>query len=72
VNTREALAAHQPLDPTPADLEVLAQAQLGVDPPDPVGASSGRVDVDDRVEQVRIVDITRGRSSATPLVVARS
>jgi len=61
VNTCKAVAAHQPLHPPPTDLPSLAEHELGVDPPGAVGASSHPMDVDDHVEQIGVLDITRRR-----------
>ena len=48
---------HQPGDPLAADPDAHPEAQLGVHPRRPVGAARGRVDVDDGVGQVGVVDL---------------
>ena len=71
-NAAQASRAHQPRHASPADRQPLAQPQLGMNPARAVDTSSGRVDIDDRIEQVGVGDIAGRGRAAPPLVEPRS
>ena len=66
----QAGASHQPLDPTVADLQVLAEHEFGVDAAMAVGAVGSGVRLPDGVHQVGLVPGPVAGRAAVPLVEA--
>ena len=64
VHSRQSVQAHQPRNSPPTHRLPVAEHQLGVNPPIPVRRPRRGVDVDDLVQQDRVVDVP-GRGSAT-------
>ena len=71
VDPGQAVTGHQTSDPASPDLVRAAHHQLGMNPAHTVGRPRSRVDLDDRVQQVRVLDIARRRRTFEPLVVSR-
>ncbi len=57
MDTGEPVQPHEAFHAPAAHSSVLAQDQLGMDPPCAVGPASLPVDVDDYVQQVGVIDI---------------
>ena len=71
VDSGQSVQAHEAGDPPSPHRLPTAQDQLSVDPPIPVGSPGRGVDVDDLVQQDRVVD-DPGRGPATrPLLEPR-
>lgn len=71
VDARQPVQAHEAGDPPSPHRLPTAQDQLSVDTPIPVGRSGRGVDVDDLVQQNRVVDVPGRGPATTPLVEPR-
>ena len=71
VDPSQAVTSHQTSDLASPDLAGAAQDQFGVDPPDSVGRPGSGMNLDDRVQQIRVLDVAARGWPLGPLVVAR-
>lgn len=71
MNALQPRDTHEPFNPTAPDPDSAAEHQLGMNPANPIGSSGDRMEVANRVDQIRILDITSRRPTRAPLVKAR-
>ena len=67
----QTVTGHQTGDLATPDHVRATEHELGVNPPNSVGRPRRGVDLDDRVEQIGILDITQRRWPLDPPVIAR-
>jgi hypothetical protein len=70
-NAAHACLGHEALDALSRAPNVLAEAQLGMHPERAIGAAAHFVDIDDRVGQVRVVEVLVAHGVGLPGIEAR-
>jgi hypothetical protein len=58
VHSSQVVATHQPLNASAPDRETSTEGEFSVHAARPVGASRGRVDIDDHVQEMSVRNVT--------------